>query len=186
MFGSFGMDLRLGVARLGFTFGALAVGSVFATEPERTFAVAAWLGGGRPSLSEAGWIDQIKRLWKLLGDRFDDVALWFIGACAIAGVLAVFVPYQAGFDLFSRTGWLGALLGALIGTALKRGTGMDLPIASLLVLKGGGLGAAAALLLASTPLPIRLWRDGPRGWFAGAAIVTASTGAGMWIGPQFL
>lgn len=186
MFGSFGMDLRLGLSRLGFTLAALAVGSIFATESERTSAVTAWIGDGRATPSESRWIDQAKRLWKLLGDRFDDLALWFIGACAVAGVLAVLVPYQAGFDLFSRTAWLGALLGALIGTALKRGTGMDLPIASLLVLKGGGLGAAAALLLASTPMPIRLWRDGPRGWIVGVAIVAASTGAGMWIGPKFL
>ena len=140
MFGSFGMDLRLGLSRLGFTLAALAVGSIFATESERTSAVTAWIGDGARRLRNQGGLTRPS----------DCGSCWAIGSTILRfgssgrarspECWRCSCPYQAGFDLFSRTAWLGALLGALIGTALKRGTGMDLPIASLLVLKGGGLG----------------------------------------------
>ena len=104
----------------------------------------------------------------------------------MAGVIAVFVPYQIGFDLFGRTVWVGALLGAVAGTLIRRGTGMELPLASVLLLKGGANAAAAALLLASTPLPFKMWRDGPRGWIAGSLAVIASAAAGALAGSLFL
>ena len=165
--GTLGFGLWLALVRAAFVATVLVAGSNIATASERSVVVQRWLGAAGPQLPEAGLKDQAKRLWKAAMERLDDVGLWLLGACVAAGVIAIFVPYQTGFDLFGRTVWVGAVLGAVIGTLTRRGTGMELPLASLLLLKGGANAAAAALLLASTPLPFRLWRDGARGWIAG-------------------
>ncbi len=185
IFGTLGFGLWLALARTAFAAAALMAGSRFASDSERSLAVERWLGTAAPQSEESGWRDQAKRLWNTAMERLDGVGVWFLGACALAGVIAVFVPYQAGFDLFGRTAWVGALLGAVAGTLIRRGTGMELPLASVLLLKGGANAAAAALLLASTPLPFRVWRDGARGWIAGSLVVAASTAAGALAGSVF-
>ena len=182
--GTLGFGLWLALVRAAFMAAALTAGSKIASGSERSLAIERWLGAP-PQSPEPGWRDQAKRLWRTAMERLDGVGLWFLGACAVAGVIAVFVPYQIGFDLFGRTAWVGALLGAVVGTLTRRGTGMELPLASVLLLKGGG-NAAAALLLASTPLPFRMWRDGSRGWIAGSLTVIASAAAGALAGSVFL
>ncbi len=186
IFGTLGFGLWLALTRMGFMVVALTAASRLVSSGERSQAIERWLGAGAPRLKHSSWADQAKRLWGTVWERFDQVALWFIGACAVAGVIAVFVPYQVGFDLFGRTTWIGAVLGALIGTLTKRGTGMELPLASLLLLKGGGGAAAASLLLASTPLSFRVWRDGSRGWIVGSLTVISSSAAGGFVGSAFL
>ena len=186
IFGTLGFGLWLALTRVGFMVAAMTVASTVADRSERSLATERWLGVAEPRVQRARWTAQAKRLWETLGERFDAVGLWFIGACAVAGVIAVFVPYQVGFDIFGRTTWIGAVVGALIGTLIKRGTGMELPLASLLLLKGGGAAAAAALLFASTPLPFRVWRDGSRGWIAGFATVISSAAVGALAGSVFL
>ena len=176
----------LALTRFGFVVLALTIASILVSAVERLTAIDGWLGSGAPRPQRARLIDQGKLLWGAVWESFDDVALWFIGACAVAGALAVFLPYQVGFDLFGRTTWIGAALGALIGTLLKRGTGMELPLASLLLLKGGGGAAAAALMLASTPLPLKVWRDGTPGWIAGSLTVIFSAAVGAVVGSAFL
>ena len=182
IFGTLGFGLWLALVRAAFVAIVLAAGSKIATGSERSVVIERWLGAAGRQLPEAGLKDQAKRLWRAVTERLDEVGLWFFGACAAAGVIAVFVPYQIGFDLFGRTVWIGALLGAVVGTLTRRGTGMELPLASLLLLKGGANAAAAALLLASTPLPFRLWRDGARGWIAGSLVVASSAAVGALAG----
>ena len=186
IFGTLGFGLWLALVRAALMAVALTAGSKIASGSERSLAVERWLGAVEPQSLEPGWKDQAKRLWGAVAERLDEVGLWFLGACAVAGVIAVFVPYQVGFDLFGRTAWVGAALGAVVGTLTRRGTGMELPLASVLLLKGGGNAAAVALLLASTPLPFRMWRDGARGWIAGSLVVVSSAAAGGLAGSAFL
>ncbi len=186
IFGTLGFGLWLALTRVGFMVVALTAGSTLVSRSERAPVIDGWLGAGPRGPDRFRWMDQAKRLWETVWERFDEVALWFISACAVAGLIAVFVPYQVGFDLFGRTTWIGAVLGALIGTLIKRGTGMELPLASLLLLKGGGGAAAVALLLTSTPLPFRVWRSGSRGWIAGSLMVMSSAAVGALIGSAFL
>lgn len=184
--GTLGLGLWLALVRAGFVAAGLAAGSSIASGSERSIVIEQWLGRAEPQPREIRWRDQAKRLWRSLTERLDEVGLWFLGGCAAAGVIAVFVPYQIGFDLFGRTVWVGAVLGAIVGTLTKRGTGMELPLASLLLLKGGANAAATALLLASTPLPFRLWRGGSRGWVAGSLLVVSSAALGALAGSAFL
>jgi len=92
-------------------------------------------------------------LWHSIWDRCDDVAFWFMGACLVAAVLAIYLPFEAGQGLFGRTPWFAVLLAAAVGRLLPVGKSTELPLALLLLLKGAFPGAVAALVLAAAPVP---------------------------------
>lgn len=186
LFGTLGLGVWLTLLRSGFMIAALVVAAILVTGPQRARVVEGWLGGGLLRNGPYGWMGQARRLWGLVWKRFDEVAPWFIGGCAVSGLMAVLVPYQLGVDLFGRAPWLGALLGALVGTFIRRGTGAELPLAGLLMLKGGGAGAVVALMLASTPLPVKLWHADSHGWQAGLLLVVCSAVVGNLVGPMVL
>lgn len=187
LFGTFQFDYRLGLLRIALTALVLTSGVRLLDSHGRGRAAAGWIGTwDGTEMPGAGWVGQMRGLWRSVGDRFDAMALWFAGACLIAALLAIFLPFDVGFDLFGRTAWVGALLGALVGRALRPGTGMDLPLASVIMLKGGGSEAAIALLLASTPLPVRLRGGGAAGVMGAVASVVAAAAIGGGIGPLLL
>lgn len=105
-----------------------------------------------PESPPSAWL-QAADLWHTIWDRFDAVAFWFMGACLVAAVLAIYLPFDVGQGLFGRTPWLAILLAAAIGRLLPVGKGTELPLALLLLLKGAFPGAVVALVLAAAPVP---------------------------------
>jgi uncharacterized membrane protein YraQ (UPF0718 family) len=126
-------------------------------------------------------------LWNGIWDRFDDVAVWFMGACLVAAVLAIYLPFEAGQGLFGRTPWFAVVLAAAVGRMLPVGKSTELPLVLLLLLKGAFPGAVAALVLAAAPVPFvhRKTSLDRRQWifllvqFAGAAILGGALGPAL-------
>ncbi len=190
----FMLDYRLAV----FWF-VLAAGLIYAGA--RLLAPAAEPLGG---LQEAGWLPadedpaaaavgttlrrQLAGIWNAVGERFDLIIFWFMGACLAAAVLAFYMPYEGGHGFFGRTPWLGILLAGGIGRVLPVGKGTEMPLALLLLLKGAHQGAVAALLLTTMPIPFLradLLSVGRRRWFLAAQFTLAAAVGGL-VGPALL
>lgn len=189
----FMLDYRL--AALWFV---LAIGFVYAASRLRSPA-----SEGAADLVEAGWIPagersdgagpglsfrrQLGGLWNALGERFDVVAFWFMGACLVAALLAFYVPFEVGQGLFGRTPWLAILLAAAIGRVLPSGKATEMPLALLLLLKGAYPGAVAAMLFAALPIPFFPGglRRRNRRLFVAAQFATAAIIGGL-VGPALL
>ncbi len=162
IFTIFMLDFRLALLAAAGAVASLYVGALLlvpATERHAELQKLNWLpSGGTPEPDEKPESGPTARrqavdLWDSIWDRFDDAAFWFIGACLVAAVLAIYLPFEAGQGLFGRTPWFAVLLAAAIGRLLPVGKSTELPLALLLLLKGAFPGAVAALVLAAAPVP---------------------------------
>ena len=172
IFTIFMLDFRLALLAAGLAAVFLYAGvRLLVPAAERTAELEklGWLpadgtpDGGEPPESRLPTRRQIVDLWHAVWDRFDDVAFWFMGACLVAAVLAIYLPFEVGQGLFGRTPWLAALLAAVVGRLLPVGKSTELPFALLLLLKGAFPGAVVALLLAAAPIPFVFRKASLRG-----------------------
>lgn len=159
-----------------------------AAGPFASLQKAGWLPAGEDPAPAATLRRQLAGVWGAIGERFDLVTFWFMGACLAAALLAFYMPYEVGHGFFGRTPWLGALLAGGIGRALPVGRGTEMPLALLLLLKGANPGAVAALLFAAMPIPFLradLPSGGGRRWFLAVQFALAVVVGGL-VGPALL
>jgi uncharacterized membrane protein YraQ (UPF0718 family) len=189
----FMLDYRLAVLWFVVAAGLIYAGARLlapAAEPFAGLQKAGWLPAGEDlAEAEPGTIRrQLAGVWGAVGQRFDLITFWFMGACLAAALLAFYMPYEVGHGFFGRTPWLGALLAGGIGRALPVGRGTEMPLALLLLLKGAHPGAVAALLFAAMPIPFLradLRSGGRRRWFLAAQFALAVVVGGL-VGPALL
>ena len=190
----FMLDYRLAVLWFVVATGLIYAGARLlapAAEPLAGLQKAGWLPAGEdPAEAAVGTTlrRQLAGIWGAVGERFDLITFWFMGACLAAALLAFYMPYEVGHGFFGRTPWLGILFAGAIGRVLPVGKGPEMPLALLLLLKEAHPGAVAALLFAAMPtpfLPAGLRSGGRRRWFLAAQFALAVVVGGL-VGPALL
>lgn len=192
---AFSMPSLYATVALDIGIGALRVGVVVMTaffmalweRKESCPRARVWAPSSREVEQGDGPRTEIKSLWNRLQAGLEYSGPWFLGSCALSAGLIVVLPYEIGQQLFGQNVWLAIMGAVVLGRVIPAGTAAEVPIASLLLLKGADPAVAGVILVGVVPLPVSILHNslGVNGVRVWGLSLFLSTTAGI-IGGRFL